>query len=122
MSRSAVRVLVVEDEPDLCQLIERHLKRAGYDVAGARSGAEALERINSGPAYDLYLVDLSLPDIQGDEVAAEILRLQPSARILITSGHALPESIRVNSASVRFLPKPFPPKRLEQALKDLAAG
>jgi two-component system, cell cycle response regulator CpdR len=116
-----VRVLVVEDEPDLCDLIQRHLRRLGYDTAGAKSAGEALEIIQNDPrGFSRFLVDLSLPDMPGDELAERILRAQPSAKILLTSGYALPAAIRVKSKRVWFLQKPFPPKRLEEALKVLS--
>ena len=115
-----MRILVVEDEADLCDLIQRHLRRLGYEASGANSAAEALELIQNDPlGFSRFLVDLSLPDMAGDELADRILQAQPSAKILLTSGYAMPDAMRVKSERVWFLQKPFPPKRLEEALKAL---
>ena len=61
------RVLVVEDETDISELIRYNLEKAGYAVATARSGEHALESARANPP-DLVLLDLMLPDMSGWDV------------------------------------------------------
>src|SRR5262245_59456512 len=65
--RAGRRVLVVDDEPDLCELLRSNLRAEGYQVEIAHTGYECLEVITSfGP--DLVLLDVVLPDLSGLEV------------------------------------------------------
>lgn len=81
MSRApGARVLVVEDEPDLSTLLDRHLTRAGYQVLLAQDGLEALERAWTEP-LDLILLDLMLPNVDGLEVCKRLKRDRRTARL-----------------------------------------
>jgi DNA-binding response OmpR family regulator len=72
------RVLVVDDEPDVLELLDFKLSRQGFEVLRAASGLEALRRARcDGP--EVIVLDLMLPDLDGFSVC-EILRAQPSTR------------------------------------------
>ena len=62
-----MRILVVDDEPDLVRALERGLKREGYAVDTALSGEEALAKASWNP-YDLVCLDLNMPGLDGLEV------------------------------------------------------
>ena len=62
-----MRILVVDDEPDLVTALERGLKREGYAVDTATSGEEALAKASWNP-YDLVCLDLNMPGLDGLEV------------------------------------------------------
>jgi DNA-binding response OmpR family regulator len=66
-----VRVLVVEDERDLARAVAEGIRRDGYAVDMAFTGADALEKLNGAP-YDIVCLDLNLPDIDGREVCRRI--------------------------------------------------
>lgn len=72
------RVLVVEDEQDIQELLAFNLTKAGYRVDAARTGEEALRRIREAPP-DLVLLDLMLPGIDGLEVC-RLMKAQPETR------------------------------------------
>ncbi|CAN5312969.1 response regulator transcription factor [soil metagenome] len=74
------RILVVEDEPDLRGLLDRHLDRAGYRVVLAEDGVEALERAWKEP-LDLVLLDLMLPHMDGLEVCKRLKRDDRTSRL-----------------------------------------
>jgi len=65
------RIVVVEDERDMAELVAMRLEREHFDVEVARDGVEALETIGANPP-DLVLLDLMLPKMSGTEVAAEL--------------------------------------------------
>ena len=79
----ASRVLIVEDEPDIRDLLAFHLGRAGYHVAKSRTGADALRQIAASPP-DLVLLDLMLPKRSGIDVCRE-LRARSNVPIIIVT-------------------------------------
>ena len=116
------RVLVVDDEPDLCHLIKRYLERIGHQVETALSGEEAWAAICRPTAlFDVYLIDMTLPGIQGDELAERILSGQPGARIILSSGYAAERvDLQFTRPGIRFLNKPYLPKELAELIEALA--
>ena len=73
-----------------------YLQNAGYSVTTARTAQEGLERFAVSPV-DLVLLDYSMPDTNGDDVAAIMKHIKPDVRILMFSGVAhVPESARVH--------------------------
>jgi two-component system, OmpR family, response regulator VanR len=82
-----LRVLVVDDEPDLCEIVRRVLSRAGADVVTA-SGLAGAERVlaERPAAIDLAITDLKLNDGSGPEVAAAVRASSPDAMIMFMSG------------------------------------
>jgi DNA-binding response OmpR family regulator len=111
-------VLVADDDPDFAASIEPILRRAGYDVAIAANGAEALERVSAG-RIDCLVLDLKLPILSGLEV---FLRLKEAGKLvptIIVTGHRQDESedlTAVRAMAGGFLTKPFDPARLLSAI------
>ena len=119
------RILAVDDDPQLLRLLKVFLERSGYAVvASCANGEDAVREVRSDPAgIDVAVVDLTLPDIQGDQAALQMLALNPNLKILICSGYpyeveSLPAEHRGNFA---HLQKPFLPKMLLDAVADLLA-
>jgi CheY-like chemotaxis protein len=80
------RVLVVDDDPDLRDLVDLWLTRAGrYEVDAARDGAEALAAVE-GADYEVIVLDMTLPDIIGVELLPRLRQLCPGARVVVFSG------------------------------------
>lgn len=119
-----VRILVVDDEPDLSLLIAQYLERIGYEVETAATGEEAIEVIGRrSPDFDLYLIDMTLPGIKGDELAARILESNPSAGIVLSSGYVLhPNLADSKSGRIRYLEKPYQPRQLVEVLRSLGTS
>jgi CheY-like chemotaxis protein len=115
------RILLVEDEPALLDLLDRFLGRLGYEVEPCRNSEGAWESYSAQPeAYALVLTDLTLPGMSGEEMARRILNLCPDARVLLCSGYPFDVGVFGNSASrVAFLQKPFVPKMLEKCIRQL---
>jgi DNA-binding NtrC family response regulator len=112
------RLLIVDDEPALLDLLKRYLERAGYQVETAGDSASALAAFQADPArYDMVITDLTLKGLGGEDLLERMREQNPGLRGLITSGY--PHEPRI--AGVGFLQKPFLPKMLveavEQALK-----
>jgi two-component system, OmpR family, response regulator len=68
----APRILVVDDEPYITDLLAAALRYEGFEVDVASTGAEALERASAGSGHDLVLLDVMLPDLEGTEVCRRL--------------------------------------------------
>ena len=81
------RILLVDDEEQLCRLEEKLLQRLGYQVAAFTNSAMALEAFRQDPGgYDLVISDCSMSDLPGLELAQELLRLRPELPIILATG------------------------------------
>jgi DNA-binding response OmpR family regulator len=105
-------VLVVEDETKIRDLLRSYLERAGYDVLTTPSGAEAITlAARAGP--DLVVLDLGLPDVPGEEVAAEIRRSRPIPILMLTAKAASEDRIRgLELGADDYVTKPFSPREV----------
>jgi two-component system cell cycle sensor histidine kinase/response regulator CckA len=101
------RVLLVDDEPAVRDLLAHCLELEGYEAVVASTGQEAIEFLGrSDAALDAVVSDLNLPDVQGSAVVAESRRLHPAIGVVLISGaseHALAES----GVTAPLLMKPF---------------
>jgi CheY-like chemotaxis protein len=119
------RVLLLEDEPLILQLLEQHLQRCGCESTATADGAETIARyreaMESGQPYDLTILDLSIPGGMGGAAAMEtIRRMDPAVRAVVSSGYSDdPVMSRYIDYGFRaVLPKPYQP----QDLIDLVRG
>ena len=83
---SKKRVLIVDDEEDLLNMYKELLEREGYRVYTASSSKEALEKVRKSK-YHLAILDIVLPDIQGDILAREIKKLNEKISIIFITGY-----------------------------------
>jgi two-component system, OmpR family, response regulator len=84
---AAGRILLIEDDPTISSLVESALVRAGYAVDCARTGEGGLQEAASG-GYDLVMLDLVIPDLDGRVVLKRLLAERPQAPVLVLSGLA----------------------------------
>jgi DNA-binding response OmpR family regulator len=110
--RAAPRVLVVDDEPKIRDVVASYLARAGYQAIPAGSGGEALE-LAAAERPALVILDLMLPDIPGEEVCR---RLRASSRvpvIMLTARVEDADAVRgLNLGADDYVTKPFSPRQL----------
>jgi CheY-like chemotaxis protein len=83
-------ILVVDDEIDLLEILELELKDAGYDVACAGSGDEAVGRTRK-QHFDLVLTDFKMPGMDGLETLAALEKVDPQIRAVVMTGFASEE-------------------------------
>ncbi len=111
----SARVLAVDDEPDLLELVRVGLSQAGYVVETARNGTEALAALRRAPP-DLVVLDVMLPDLSGTELCARIRADQRLASVPVIMLTAKSEEIdRVVGLEVGaddYVTKPFSPREL----------
>jgi two-component system, OmpR family, phosphate regulon response regulator PhoB len=108
------RVLVVEDEADIRDMLAYNLRQEGYDVASAETGSTALEEVTQfGP--DLIILDLMLPDISGVEVCRRIRggdRPQPAVIMLTAKAEEIDRVVGFEVGADDYVVKPFSVREL----------
>jgi len=109
------RVLIVEDEPDIRELVVHHLKREGYQVSVAASGEEALRQVQASPP-DLVLLDLMMPAMNGLEVCRRLRQDPVTASLpivmLTAKGDEVDRVLGLELGADDYVVKPFSPKEL----------
>jgi len=112
------RVLVVDDEASIRELLTRTLALTEYDVEAVADARSGLDRLRLGP-YDLMIADLRMPVMDGLTLIREARRLQPTLKVIIITGYSTESSAieAVNLGVVGYLVKPF---RVPQVLAAVA--
>jgi two-component system alkaline phosphatase synthesis response regulator PhoP len=118
----AAKILAVDDEPALTDLMHYHLVRAGYDVTTAANGWEAIHAVRANRP-DIILLDLMLPDLDGFGVC-EILRREAATAtipIIIVSAWASTDSrnLGLELGALDYITKPFSPHELVERVNRL---
>ena len=111
------RVLVVEDEPELSEVVCAVLEDEGYDVATASDGRTAVDMVIASPP-DLIILDMGLPILGGEEVAAKIhetLSSPPPILVMSAAGTVAERARRIGAAS--YIAKPFDLDDLTDAVR-----
>jgi two-component system phosphate regulon response regulator PhoB len=118
----AIRILVVDDEPDLLDLVRLSLSEAGFAVETAASGQQALELLRRA-APDLVVLDLMLPDMPGTEVCRFIRSRPETAEVLVLMLTAKSEEVdRIVGFELGaddYVTKPFSPRELVLRVRAL---
>ena len=117
-------ILLVDDEPQVADLVMRALRDGGYTVLTASDGMEALDVLTAATGrIDLLLTDVIMPGMNGRELADRVRMLQPDIRVLYMSGYSDDAILRngVEAATMQFLAKPFSMKALSAKVRDALA-
>lgn len=124
MSENSRAVLVVEDDPEINELVGAYVQIAGFEYLRALNGTQAVEKAKQNHLA-LIVLDIMLPDIDGFEVARRLKNENDTRSIPIVMLTALDrEDYRQRGKSagaVEYLTKPFDPERLLEAIKENAS-
>lgn len=116
------RALVVEDDPDIVELIEHYLKAEGFEVEGIADGRQALERLRGG-GYDVAILDLQLPVLDGLSLCAELRRDKRTRALpvimLTARGDEADRVVGLEVGADDYVVKPFSPKELVARVRAL---
>ncbi len=119
---SPTRVLVIDDDPRIRDVLSRFLSQNGFEVDTAVDGETGL-RILQEATPDIVLLDLDLPEVSGLDVLRHVMRDEIDVKVVAISGHPLgeellgPESLRLGA--VDFIAKPFDLEALRNRLTAL---
>ena len=115
-----IRILAVDDEPDLRSLLRILLTNKGYEVLEAASGQEAVELVRSEPRIDLVIMDIMMPGLNGIEACAEIRKFSTVPMLFLTAKSQLSDKTAAYaSGGDDYLPKPFSQNELMLKVESL---
>ena len=118
----SLRLLMVEDQEELRELIGEALRDAGITVDTADDGQSALRMLRESGPYDVVFSDIRMPNgMSGIELSEQVTQLLPQARIILASGFAKAQ-LPPLPPQVDFLPKPYRLRQLIDMLKGVAAN
>jgi len=116
------RVLVVEDDPDIVELIDHYLRAEGFEVEAVGDGRHALERLRAG-GHDVVILDLQLPGMDGLGVCAELRRDKRTHALpvimLTARGDEADRVVGLEVGADDYVVKPFSPRELVARVRAL---
>jgi DNA-binding NtrC family response regulator len=112
------KVLVIDDEPDMCWALEKALRPEGYEVSTATSGSCGLELLAKQGA-DLVLLDVVMPRMGGLEVLDRIRRTHPKTLVIIITGYSTLSTAldAIEKGAIGYITKPFIMSDLKAAIR-----
>lgn len=115
-----MRLLIVEDEKELCDTVAKTLYRAGYEVDTCYDGSEALDYILA-ENYDLIVLDLNLPGMDGMELLKELRKKNEETKVLILSARSqIADKVEgLDAGANDYMEKPFHLQELEARIRSL---
>ena len=127
-SDAQARILVMDDEAHILNITQKMLEKFGYAVTITEDGSRAVEKyktaFDSGAAFDLVIMDLTIPGgMGGKEAAEEILKFDPDARVVVSSGYSNdPVMSDYEAYGLKgIIPKPFRLAELKETVEQLLA-
>jgi len=115
----APRILLIEDDPRLAEMVSEYLGEAGFQVSTAATGGAGLAQLGREP-YDALVLDLMLPDIDGLEVCRQLRSTSDTPVLMLTArGDTMDRVVGLEIGADDYLPKPFEPRELLARLRAI---
>ena len=123
MAVNKTKILVIDDEKDLCFLFKKILTPEGYTVLTAQNGYDGI-KINQKSDPNIILLDLKMPGINGIETLRRIRKKDPDVIVIIITGYGDAETIReAEDLNVyEYMSKPFNNETVLKTIKEAAAS
>src|SRR5580700_1385253 len=115
----AERILLVEDDPRLAEMLSEYLGQAGFRISVAPLGAAALKQLSEAE-YDAVVLDLMLPDMDGLDLCRQLRTTSDTPVLMLTGrGDAIDRIVGLELGADDYLPKPFEPRELLARLRAI---
>ncbi len=117
-------VLIIDDEPGMCWILETALTDEGYQVTAVDTATEAINSVENN-VYDVVFIDAKLPDANGLQIAQQFLQKYPQMKLVVMSGYySNKEDLKNTEVDYEkvafFLGKPFDFQEIYQMLDELS--
>jgi DNA-binding NtrC family response regulator len=108
MADNGIRLLIVDDEKDLVTYMSKRFAREGFKVSSFTRGVEAIEAART-QVFDMAVVDLKMPEMDGVEVQRKLKELQPFLQVVVLTGHGSFDTALESgrTQAFRYLHKPY---------------
>ena len=116
------RILVVDDEPNICRICTRVLAKMNYEISQALNGYDALKMI-AAQSFDVIITDLKMSSLGGMEVLRRVKKSHPDTPVIVMTGYAsVASAVEVmKMGALDYLPKPFTPDELRAIVNQALA-
>jgi DNA-binding response OmpR family regulator len=114
-----MRLLIVEDEVRIAAFLVKGLTACGYSVDHVETGLDALRRLDVDPRYDLLVLDLGLPDVDGLEVLRILREGGSKLRVIVLTARSADRDEGLRLGADDFLVKPLPFRDLLERVRAL---
>ena len=113
-----VRILIVDDDPQICETLAEILSDEGFEVEYALSGEEALQKIDTG-SYDVVITDLLMPKVDGMEILTHVKRVKPKTQVIMITAFATIENAveAMKRGASDYIAKPFKINEIQSSIK-----
>ena len=113
-------ILIIDDEPNICVLLEKFFKREGYKAYSAHHAEEAFKIIHTHHP-DVIFLDIKLPEIDGIDILKTIKKISPEAIIVMISGHATENTARdsLYLGAFEYINKPIDLERVKELMAQI---
>jgi len=117
--KGKARILIVDDDEDICRTLSLILEEKGYEVDAAHTGKEAIEKSKT-KVYNAALLDIKLPDMEGTELLTAMRETSPKMiKIMVTGYPALKNAVEaLNKGADAYLMKPVNPEKLIKTIEE----
>lgn len=117
--KDEVGILIVDDEPIVRESLGSWFREEGFGVEIAQSGREALEKLTQGQ-WDIYLLDIKMPGMDGLELQRKIREINPGAAIIIMTAYASVDTAveAMKQGAYDYIVKPFDPENLQLLVRN----
>jgi len=115
-------ILLVDDEEAILKMEKQALERLGYQVTSRTSSLEALEAFRAAPGkFDMVITDMAMPNMPGNKLSAELIKIRPDIPILLCTGFSeiMSEEKAVSLGIKGFLLKPIIIKDLSHKIREV---
>ena len=119
-SQKKEKILIIDDEKDICGLLERYLRRRGFYPFSSQTGRQGLEMVKQ-EKFDVVLLDLRLPDMNGLNVLRHIKKIRPRLKVIMISAFA-DAPVREKAVSLGaacIVDKPFKQEEIFKIIKKV---
>jgi len=119
------RILIIDDEPDILEVVDESLRASGYEVSCCACPHEGIRQYREAPErFGLVLLDMVLPEMNGLQVFQALKGIDPDARVLVTSGYLASGTIRevLDAGAIGFLKKPYDINELLRGVNKAMSG
>jgi DNA-binding response OmpR family regulator len=115
----AQRILIVDDDPDIHQLLRHILGQHNYDLTSTGTATDAFSLLQSPPEFDLVLLDLGLPDMSGLDLLARLKAATLAPRVIVVTADNTSEAIirALRQQAYDYVRKPFSPEEIDGVIE-----
>lgn len=120
MDQKNLKILIVDDEKEIVDILRELMEADGHSVTVSYDGQKALE-IYQKDKFDVVFADISMPGMDGIDLTQKLLRLDKEAKVVVITGRigTVEVELALNAGAKMFLKKPFGKKDIDQTIEEI---